>query len=307
MDRSVKKYIIPTKSWLNDFLQLGTTLNYNKYDEFSNIINTKNILIKITFGRSHKLRLINQSIKKLPNMVHTYYVLYCDNYFPIFFKNINIDNLKNRICSTTLEIMKFYNGNSLNYINNIDLETFKNISFQLILAQINLFMIYGLTHCKIHPGNILIHKYKNEIELKYVGLINIQTIKTNTEYILCDYDDCFAFTKFDYIDGNISSYGELSKDDIKNIIWPNSLFINIKTTLHILINKIKDTQKLKIQNMIDSLINHHELNIINNEIEYLYKYINNSFASSDYNLYKKIVHDNMIIFYNKFKNLIIDI
>ena len=161
-----KNYIIPTKSWLKALKELNTEdISTHGKIIVSELLEKEKVLVKVTDKKIAKLRDINRVIKGLPNLVYTYCVIFCNDYLSVILKNKQFCNLKDTKYSVTLEIMKYYNENSLSKINNINIKLFKLILNQLVFAQINLFIKTGYTHCDIHPGNILIHKHSKEIEL----------------------------------------------------------------------------------------------------------------------------------------------
>jgi hypothetical protein len=305
-----KYYFIPTKAWVNNFNELDLTLCLNKDRiNFNKIIMTKNILIKMTLGRNHNLVKINTFVKKLPNMVYSYYVIICSDYLPILLKNIKMESLKNRICSSTFEIMKFYKNGSISKLINIDIKKFKLILHQLVLAQTNLFMKCGLTHCNINENNILIHKHKKYIDLKYLFLLEPQIIKTKYEFIISDYDDCFSFFPCDNIINNIVYNNKIFS---RKKILSFTLLTNIMITIKVLIDKLNINDNIKINKIykdykkeVDNYLNVNS-KLLNNYLDDLKKieiYNENQNKIKLYDNYINVVYNNVMNYYYGFVKL----
>ncbi len=297
-----KDYIIPTKSWLKAIEEFNPNDYYIKGKIIlAELLEKHKVLVKVTSGKSAKLRDINSKIKGLPNMVYTYCVILCNDYLPVILNTKQFCSLNDQKYKATLEIMKLYNGGSLNN-KNVDLIMFKNILEQIVLGQINLFVKTGLTHCDIHPGNILMHKNSNEIELIYgylpLNLNNPVIIKSQYEFILSDYDKCVDFSPIgigsSYIiepDGTVLNF---NVDSIIEDIFESILYKNINRTLAVLLEKLESNDKQKIKDNYMHFHNQYDKKIIKKEKKYLEKYIGNMNKNpdnkiNDYIKYKKKV------------------
>jgi hypothetical protein len=275
-DDTIKNYIIPTKSWLKALSQLDTfqDVSINKKIILSQMIEKENVIVKVTNGKNPKLRDINMMIKGLPNMVYTFCVIFCNDYLSLILQNKFFCSSKDSKYKVTLEIMKYYNGGSLSVLNEISFRKFKLILDQLVLAQINLFNKTGITHCDIHPGNILISKHHQEKELNY-SYIRGQIIKSKYEFILSDYDKCVIFSP-NYIVHDEIVDGNLIKENITETIDDLSqsiLFLNILRTINMLIDKLDNENKQKIRLLHNNFLIKNEEVMIKKEIKYLTKYI----------------------------------
>lgn len=292
-DDTIKNYIIPTKSWLKALNQLDTfqDVSINKKIILSQMIEKENVIVKVTNGKNPKLREINMMIKGLPNMVYTFCVIFCNDYLSLILQNNFFCSSKDSKYKVTLEIMKYYNGGSLSVLNQISFRKFKLILDQLVLAQINLFNKTGITHCDIHPGNILINKHPHEKELNYSYIHDSQIIKSKYEFILSDYDKCIIFSP-NYIvhDGIVD--GNLIKENITETLddlYQSTLYVNILRTINMLIDKLDNVNKQKIRLLHNDLLIKNEEIIIKKERKYLTKYIkelNNHNNINSFNKYK---------------------
>jgi serine/threonine protein kinase len=306
LDDKRKEYIIPTKSWLTAIKQMKieevSTAGTNILSE---LVGKEKVLVKLTNKTNIKLKTINNAIRGLPNMVYTYCVIFCHDYLPLILQNKQFCNLDNNKHPVTLEVMKMYNGGTIDKIKELDIKFFKKILSQLIFAQINLFMKSGFTHCDIHPGNILINKHPHKVELNYSYLLKPKKIQTKYEFILCDYDKSIDFNPDEIIEYINQIYGDNDIEEIVNDLINQNLFSNIITTINMLINKLNMEYKKSIRKIfVDAQIKNN--NIIENQNKILKSYI--SYLYNDKNekkinifkKYKEITHNDCITFYENF-------
>ena len=91
-----KKYIIPTKNWLEPIEKLINSDISTKGTLFlSKLLNEEKILVKITKGKNFDLKYLNSIVKKLPNFVYTYCVFFCKNNIDEILLNKEFCNGKN--------------------------------------------------------------------------------------------------------------------------------------------------------------------------------------------------------------------
>jgi len=258
-DDKVKDYIIPTESWLRVIEQLNPNdISVKGKNISAELISKEKVLVKVTTGKSAKLRDINGKIKGLPNLVFVYCVIFCNDYLPVMLKNKYFCSLTDSKYKVTLEVMKIYNGGSLNNLSTIILPTFNSFLEQLVLCQINLFGKTGLTHCDIHPGNILINKLSHKTKLVYGYLPEPITIKTKYEFILSDYDKCVDFSPSEigsfYITEPTGTVLQFDFSETVDDLMESSLYKNICRTINVLIEKLDGDVKQIIRN--NYMINH---------------------------------------------------
>jgi len=310
-DDTIKNYIIPTKSWLKALNQLDTfqDVSINKKIILSQMIEKENVIVKVTNGKNPKLREINMMIKGLPNMVYTFCVIFCNDYLSLILQNNFFCSSKDSKYKVTLEIMKYYNGGSLSVLNQISFKKFKLILDQLVLAQINLFNKTGITHCDIHPGNILINKHPLEKELNYSYIHGRNIIKSKYEFILSDYDKCIIFSPNYMVHDKIVD-GNLIRENITETLddlSQSTLYVNILRTINMLIDKLDNINKQKIRLLHNDLLIKNEEIMIKKERKYLTKYIkelNNHNKINSFNKYKTKVCLINFEYFNQFCKLI---
>lgn len=309
-DDTIKNYIIPTKSWLKALNQLDTfqDVSINKKIILSQMIEKENVIVKVTNGKNPKLREINMMIKGLPNMVYTFCVIFCNDYLSLILQNNFFCSSKDSKYKVTLEIMKYYNGGSLSVLNQISFKKFKLILDQLVLAQINLFNKTGITHCDIHPGNILINKHPLEKELNYSYIHGRNIIKSKYEFILSDYDKCIIFSPNYMVHDEIVD-GNLIRENITETLddlSQSTLYVNILRTINMLIDKLDNINKQKIRLLHNDLLIKNEEIMIKKERKYLTKYIkelNNHNKINSFNKYKTKVCLINFEYFNQFCKL----
>ena len=310
-DDTIKNYIIPTKSWLKALNKLDTfqDVSINKKIILSQMIEKENVIVKVTNGKNPKLRDINMMIKGLPNMVYTFCVIFCNDYLSLILQNKFFCSSKDSKYKVTLEIMKYYNGGSLSVLNQISFRKFKLILDQLVLAQINLFNKTGITHCDIHPGNILINKHPLEKELNYSYIHGRNIIKSKYEFILSDYDKCIIFSPNYMVHDKIVD-GNLIRENITETLddlSQSTLYVNILRTINMLIDKLDNINKQKIRLLHNDLLIKNEEIMIKKERKYLTKYIkelNNHNKINSFNKYKTKVCLINFEYFNQFCKLI---
>lgn len=310
-DDTIKNYIIPTKSWLKALSQLDTfqDVSINKKIILSQMIEKENVIVKVTNGKNPKLRDINMMIKGLPNMVYTFCVIFCNDYLSLILQNKFFCSSKDSKYKVTLEIMKYYNDGSLSVLNQISFRKFKLILDQLVLSQINLFNKTGITHCDIHPGNILINKHPYEKELNYSYIHGRNIIKSKYEFILSDYDKCIIFSPNYMVHDEIVD-GNLIKENITETLdelSQSTLYVNILRTINMLIDKLDNENKQKIRLLHNDFLIKNEKIMIKKEKEYLTKYIkelNNHNNINSFNKYKTKVNLINFEYFNQFCKLI---
>jgi hypothetical protein len=310
-DDTIKNYIIPTKSWLKALNQLDTfqDVSINKKIILSQMIEKENVIVKVTNGKNPKLRDINMMIKGLPNMVYTFCVIFCNDYLSLILQNKFFCSSKDSKYKVTLEIMKYYNGGSLSVLNQISFRKFKLILDQLVLAQINLFNKTGITHCDIHPGNILINKHPLEKELNYSYIHGHNIIKSKYEFILSDYDKCIIFSPNYMVHDEILD-GNLIRENITETLddlSQSTLYVNILRTINMLIDKLDNINKQKIRLLHNDLLIKNEEIMIKKERKYLTKYIkelNNHNKINSFNKYKTKVCLINFEYFNQFCKII---
>ena len=277
-DSTQKSYIIPTGSWLKAIEKLShTNISTNRQVIISKLLEKSDVLVKLTPGKSAKLRDINSKIKGLPNMVYTHCVIFCNDYLPVLLDKKEFCTIKDDNYKVTLEIMKFYNGGSINRLDKIKLKLCNQIITQLVLAQINLFVKTGLTHCDIHEGNILISKTSNEKELIYSYLPNPVTIKSKYEFILSDYDKCVDFSPnsvgskyLTEIDGTIL---EFDMSDTIIDLELASLMTNIFATIRIISEKLNTDDKKIFSDKFNEFKNKFQNIVEIKEKKYIWNYV----------------------------------
>lgn len=286
-DDNAKDYVIPTKSWLRAIEQLNPNdISAKGQIITAELINKEKVLVKVTSGKSAKLRNINGKIKQLPNLVFTYCVIFCNDYLPVILKNKYFCGLSESKYKVTLEVMKMYNGGSINNLSSITLLTFKSCLEQLVLCQINLLAKTGLTHCNIHPGNLLINKLGKEKELVYGYLTEPVKIKTKYEFILSDYDKSVDFSPQSignfYISEPDSTTLQFDLTETIADLVESTLYKNICRTCSVLIEKLepefKQTVKSaygKFHGQIDDVINKKEKKYLTTYIYGMNKNSNN--------------------------------
>jgi serine/threonine protein kinase len=220
------------------------------------------ILVKMTSCRQHQIKEFTSKMKGLPNIVSTYCVLLCHDDFLMINESkqyCNLENIdkklktkeeyirmlekaKNYNYSVTLELMEYYRNGSIVSIDKINLTEFCSILLQLVFCQLNLFSFLGYTHNDIHPGNILIKKYKKPIMLEYnyidkdcIDSNKQYKLLTDTEYILADYDMMFSF-EYRYFEKTFDNIVDL--DDVAEFNL-YSLYGNILRTINLLADKLE--------------------------------------------------------------------
>lgn len=265
-DKNRKEFILPTKSWLipiQELINSDPKTSGKLY--ISELIERQQIIVKITFGRNHKLVEINESVKNMPNFVQTYCVLMCYDDLLLIEKNKQFCNEGSKAKNVTLEIMRNYYEGSLGKIKNMENDIIISCLKQLINAQINIFLKSGITHNDIHKGNILIYTHKNNNILEYEYLKkNTQylplRIETKTEFILADYDKSkifggeYLYKIFNDFEENYDIYDDVV-EDILNLpeekLLMYSIYSNIISTIYLIITFIKDNYvKNKIQSFL---------------------------------------------------------
>jgi hypothetical protein len=75
----------------------------------SQMLDTEKILVKLTNTKNHNLQKYNTYLKKMPNMVYTYCVIFCNDYLQVIFENKQFCSIKDERYPVTLELMKLYN------------------------------------------------------------------------------------------------------------------------------------------------------------------------------------------------------
>jgi serine/threonine protein kinase len=295
-----KEYIIPTKSWLKVISEMKIDdISTNGVLILSKLVEKEKVLVKLTKGHNKKTEIINKLIKGLPNMVFTYCVILCNDYIPTILKTKQFCNLQDEKNLVTLEIMKYYHNGSLSRFTNMNFKIFIKILEQLCLAQINLFMKTGYTHCDIHPGNILINKHSEEVELFY-GYLPIQKkLVTKYEFIISDYDKIVSFESNDIIEIYLKIYKYIQ--DVIDFLLNSTLYVNILRTINILIEKLDDKNKIFYRTHFLKFQENYENDIIIKDKNYLSKYVNNINQKPDkkndlFVIYKKYI-SNMIFEY----------
>ncbi len=86
----------------------------------------------------------------------------------ILFNDIIFDFTKNNNYKYICELRDYYKFDSLNnYLNRFTLNELKDILLQLILAQLNVFYLYGFVHNNISLDNIFYEDIEDEITISY--------------------------------------------------------------------------------------------------------------------------------------------
>ena len=190
-----KKYIIPTNEWLKPLKPLISSLNTKGKIILANMVNKKKVVVKITKNINfNKIKYISAMVKGLPNMPKIYCVFQCqeDEY------NFDAEYLNTHgFCSSnpsesdpliTLEIMKLYKNKLSDHKHSLNINEIKPILKKLIFGLLNAFEHTGFIHGDLHIDNILINKTEEDLTLTYKIDKNTHIIKTNTEYIIMDFD-----------------------------------------------------------------------------------------------------------------------
>lgn len=265
-EKNRKEYILPTKSWLVPIKELINSDPKTVGRIFiSELIERQQIIVKITFGRNNKLVEINESIKNMPNFVYTYCVFMCYDDLLLVDKNKQFCNESSNAKSVTLEVMRNYYEGSLSKIKNMENNTIISCIKQLINAQINVFLKFGMTHNDIHKGNILIYTHKNTNILEYEYIKKntqylLPSVKTNIEFILADYDKAKIFSGenlfkiFNDFDDNYDVYDDMFEEIInlpEEKLNEYSLYANLISTIYLIIRFIKSNEtKIQLQNWL---------------------------------------------------------
>ena len=167
---SNKQYIIPTKKWLNPLKKLITEyINTEGLFMISKFIDDENVIVKITKEKRNDIVEINRVIKDLPNFIETYCSFSClENFNSLSNEYKNSTDIEDNNKIITIEIMKKYkNGSLFKFQNKLNKKQVVNILEQLTLAQIHAYSKEGFVHNDLHLCNILIHKLKKSIQIKY--------------------------------------------------------------------------------------------------------------------------------------------
>jgi RIO-like serine/threonine protein kinase len=201
-----KQYIIPTKKWLKPIEKYITyDVNTEGLIMLGKFIDKEEVIVKITKDKRYDIIEINKLIKDLPNFAETYCSFSClenfDSLFNEYKDSKSFCNAKDDNKVITLEIMKKYkNGSLFKLQNKLNIEQVVNIMKQLMLAQMHAYSKTGLLHNDMHLGNVLIHKSKKLIQIKY----EIQTdshIKTEINIssdfipIISDFNEASIYKK----------------------------------------------------------------------------------------------------------------
>ncbi len=274
----------PTNRWLEPIKVLKNINNYNII-MLAKLLNNKEVIVKITKTDNYnRIKMINDLINKLPNMIHVYMTFQCNE------DESNLETDYNQIkgyCygnqndkhNIVLEITKNYSKSLSKYINKLSLDRTKIILKQLIFAQLHAFYNTGFLHMNIHIGNFLINN--NKVDLKYsFNKINID-LSSEFEIKLTDFNDAIIYNP--------------SITSLIPYYYYNSLIFNIINTFNECY-KLISIHHLKImKNLINSL----EVNTIKREIEILKSYYNKQI---DYKTFISKIIDNNMIFINKIWN-----
>ncbi len=301
-DDNTKNYIIPTGKWLKAIEKLSVDdINTSGTIVISELLEKEKVLVKVTTDKKSKLKEINSKIKGLPNFVYTYCVIFCNDYLPVILQKKQFCNLQDKKYKVTLEIMKFYNGGSLTKYSNINLKIFKLILKQLVLAQINLFRRYGITHNDIHSGNILIHKHSKKIELNYGYLDKPIKIETEYEFILSDYDKCILFNPININDN--STEVDMNISDVMEDLMQSILLFNIIRTIKVLLERLNKDEKKKLSDFFQEFENKYQDKYYDRERELLNKYLSslkNKDILTPFREYINNSSNNCLDYFNKF-------
>jgi len=241
-----KKYVIPTKSWLVPLKKMNFDDVYtNGNFMLSKLLEKEKILVKVTSDENDHVDLkeINKNLKGLANMVYIYCTFSC-------YDNFNHITDNEEFCVKTkyskpvvLELMRYYKKRSLSKFKNKidDKQILCNILKQLLLAQFNIFGLYSYTHNDVHLGNILIHKHRENINLKY-KFTNKQII-SRYEYILSDYDRIFENTN------------EKTQNDLMDNCLLANVLRTVNTVIELFLNQnILQKQILDVQEIYEEKI-----------------------------------------------------
>ena len=208
---SNKQYIIPTKKWLKPIEKYITDdINTEGLIMIGKFMDKEEVIVKITKQNKSGIKKnniieVNKMIKDLPNFAETYCSFSClenfDSLSNEYKDSKSFCNAKDDNKVITLEIMKKYkNGSLFKLQNKLNIEQVVNIIKQLMLAQLHAYSKTGLLHNDMHLGNILIHKSKKLIQIKY----EIQTdshIKTEINIssdfipIISDFNEASIYKK----------------------------------------------------------------------------------------------------------------
>jgi len=265
--KKYKKYIIPTKDWLEPLKELELADISTRGKLFlSELLSQERILVKVTLGRNHDLKRINNSLKMLPNTVYTYCTFFCNDDINEILDNKSFCNSNGK--KVTLELMYYYKRGSLTKFNNSkDIKEVKNILKQIILCQLNIFKKLKLTHNDIHLGNILIQKYKTAKTLNYQYINEI--IINKFEYILNDYDMMISFNIND-----IKKFKDTFKID-------DYLSFSLTSNIIITLNVIKKLLKNKY-NKFEIIQEKYEEELLRNAKNNIKNYFKNKISENDY-------------------------
>jgi len=273
----------------------------------------------MTSGRQHQIKEFTNKMKDLPNIVSTYCVLLCHDDFLMINESkqyCNLENIdkklktkeeyirmlekaKNYNYSVTLELMEYYRNGSIVSIDKINLMEFCSILLQLVFCQLNLFSFLGYTYNDIHPGNILIKKYKKPIMLEYnyidkdcIDSNKQYKLLTDTEYILADYNMMFSF-EYRYFEKTFDNIVDL--DDVAEFNL-YSLYGNILRTINLLPDKLERDDKDFIRKIVNKIQSKKEEKILDNNKKYVIDY----YSTRDFKVFKKNILNDMCKFIKYF-------
>jgi hypothetical protein len=255
---SNKQYIIPTKKWLKPIEKYITDdINTEGLIMIGKFMDKEEVIVKITkqnksgMKKKNNIIEVNKMIKDLPNFAETYCSFSCLENFDSLsneYKNSkSFCNAKDDNKVITLEIMKKYkNGSLFKLQNKLNIEQVVNIMKQLMLAQIHAYSKIGFLHNDTHLGNILIHKSKRSIQIKYE--IKTESFKEKEIIITSDFIPIFS----DFNESIIyKKEYDLKRDDFN---YDYTLCNNINNTFNQCLLLLKDKYNIPIIKLIHKKI-----------------------------------------------------
>ena len=203
-DNENKKYIIPTQEWLEPLSHfvVDSMQSSKGFLMLSKFQKKHKIIVKITrdVTKYSSIKYASKKLLNVPNFATTFCAFTCDESslnLETKYKNANSfckadETDKANKEKVILELMYKYKGTLMNEL--LNKETVEHIMKQLCFAQLMAFDKYGFLHMDIHLDNIMYGSNTLELKsLQYKFNGKMYEIKTDLEFIICDFDKCVIF------------------------------------------------------------------------------------------------------------------